>query len=144
MAGEGYPMIATHDPTMVDIGGALARRYGRAQGSYEYQMLFGIRPDEQVDWPRPGRRMRVYVPYGDEWYGYFMRRIAERPQNRCSSCAPSRRRAEPWRQPRRPAGGRDPGRRGDGRDPAVRADPGRAARRRAASSARGVPSASPS
>jgi proline dehydrogenase len=81
MAGEGYPMLATHDPTMVDIGGALARRYGREQGSYEFQMLFGIRPDEQVRLAASGERMRVYVPYGDDWYGYFMRRMAERPAN---------------------------------------------------------------
>jgi proline dehydrogenase len=81
MAGEGYPMLATHDPRMVDIGGALARRYGRAQGSYEFQMLFGIRPDEQVRLAASGERMRVYVPYGEDWYGYFMRRMAERPAN---------------------------------------------------------------
>jgi proline dehydrogenase len=81
MAGDGYPMLATHDPRMVDIGGALARRYGRGQGSYEFQMLFGIRPDEQVRLASSGERMRVYVPYGDDWYGYFMRRLAERPAN---------------------------------------------------------------
>jgi proline dehydrogenase len=81
MAGQGYPMLATHDPRMVDIGGALARRYGREQGSYEFQMLFGIRPDEQVRLAASGERMRVYVPYGDDWYGYFMRRLAERPAN---------------------------------------------------------------
>ncbi|HET8614800.1 MAG TPA: proline dehydrogenase family protein [Actinomycetales bacterium] len=81
MAGEGYPMLATHDPTMVDIGSALARRYGREQGSYEFQMLYGIRPDEQVRLASSGERMRVYVPYGDDWYGYFMRRLAERPAN---------------------------------------------------------------
>jgi proline dehydrogenase len=81
MAGEGYPMLATHDPTMVDIGGALARRYGREQGSYEFQMLYGIRPDEQVRLAASGECMRVYVPYGDDWYGYFMRRLAERPAN---------------------------------------------------------------
>ncbi len=81
MAGEGYPMLATHDPTMVDIGAALARRYGREQGTYEFQMLYGIRPDEQVRLAASGERMRVYVPYGDDWYGYFMRRLAERPAN---------------------------------------------------------------
>jgi proline dehydrogenase len=81
MAGEGYPMLATHDPTMIDIGGALARRYGREPGTYEFQMLYGIRPDEQVRLAAAGERMRVYVPYGDDWYGYFMRRLAERPAN---------------------------------------------------------------
>jgi len=81
MAGEGYPMIASHDPRMVDIAGALATRNGRAQGSYEYQMLYGIRPDEQKRLADAGEKVRVYVPYGQEWYGYLMRRLAERPSN---------------------------------------------------------------
>jgi proline dehydrogenase len=81
MAGHGYPMIASHDPRMVDIAGALATRYNRAQGSYEYQMLYGIRPDEQRRLSEAGEKVRVYVPYGDEWYGYLMRRLAERPSN---------------------------------------------------------------
>ncbi len=81
MAGQGYPMVASHDPRMVDIAGALATRYGRAQGSYEYQMLFGIRPDEQRRLAEAGEKVRVYVPYGQEWYGYLMRRLAERPSN---------------------------------------------------------------
>ncbi|MEP7091829.1 MAG: proline dehydrogenase family protein [Nocardioidaceae bacterium] len=81
MAGEGYPMVASHDPRMVDIAGALATRNGRAQGSYEYQMLFGIRPDEQRRLAEAGEKVRVYVPYGQEWYGYLMRRLAERPSN---------------------------------------------------------------
>jgi proline dehydrogenase len=81
MAGQGYPMIASHDPRMIDIAGALATRNGRAQGSYEYQMLFGIRPDEQRRLAEAGEKMRVYLPYGQEWYGYLMRRLAERPSN---------------------------------------------------------------
>lgn len=81
LAGGGYPMLATHDPRMVEIGGALARRHGRRSGSYEYQMLFGIRPDEQQRLAAAGEKMRVYVPYGDQWYGYLMRRMAERPAN---------------------------------------------------------------
>jgi proline dehydrogenase len=81
MAGQGYPMIATHDPRMVDIAGALATRNGRAQGSYEYQMLYGIRPDEQRRLAEAGEKVRVYLPYGQEWYGYLMRRLAERPSN---------------------------------------------------------------
>ena len=80
-AGEGYPMIATHDPRMVEIASSLASRYGRAQGSYEYQMLYGIRPEEQRRLVASGENVRVYVPYGTEWYGYLMRRLAERPQN---------------------------------------------------------------
>jgi proline dehydrogenase len=81
MAGPGYPMIATHDPRLVEITGALAVVNQRAQGTYEYQMLYGIRPDEQLRLSRDGERVRVYLPYGDEWYGYFMRRLAERPAN---------------------------------------------------------------
>jgi proline dehydrogenase len=81
LAGQGYPMIATHDPRMVEIASSLASRYGRAQGSYEYQMLFGIRPEEQRRLSAAGETVRVYVPYGLEWYGYLMRRLAERPQN---------------------------------------------------------------
>jgi len=81
MAGQGYPMVASHDPRMVDIAGALATRNGRAQGSYEFQMLYGIRPDEQRRLAEAGEKVRVYVPYGLEWYGYLMRRLAERPSN---------------------------------------------------------------
>jgi proline dehydrogenase len=81
MAGEGYPMVATHDPRMVDIAGVLASRNNRPQGTYEYQMLFGIRPDEQRRLSDAGEKVRVYVPYGSEWYGYLMRRLAERPSN---------------------------------------------------------------
>jgi proline dehydrogenase len=81
MAGEGYPMVASHDPRLVAITGDLVRRNGRAQGSYEYQMLYGIRPHEQQRLAAAGERMRVYVPYGDEWYGYLVRRMAERPAN---------------------------------------------------------------
>jgi len=81
MAGDGYPMVATHDPRMIDIAGALATRNGRAQQSYEYQMLYGIRPDEQRRLAEAGEKVRVYLPYGGEWYGYLMRRLAERPSN---------------------------------------------------------------
>ena len=81
MAGEGYPMAATHDPRLVDLAGALAVQNGRAQGSYEFQLLFGIRPDEQRRLAALGETVRVYLPYGEEWYGYLMRRMAERPSN---------------------------------------------------------------
>ncbi len=81
LGGEGYPMIATHDPRMVAIAASLSSRYGRAQGTYEFQMLYGIRPDEQRRLAKAGEKVRVYVPYGGEWYGYLMRRLAERPQN---------------------------------------------------------------
>jgi proline dehydrogenase len=81
LAGQGYPMIATHDPRMVDIATSLASRYGRAQGTYEFQMLYGIRPTEQQRLADAGETMRVYIPYGTEWYGYLMRRLAEKPSN---------------------------------------------------------------
>jgi len=81
MNGTGYPMVATHDPRLVSIAGALVRQVGRAQGSYEYQMLYGVRPEEQRRLVGAGETVRVYVPYGDEWYGYLMRRLAERPAN---------------------------------------------------------------
>jgi proline dehydrogenase len=81
LAGQGYPMIATHDPRMIEIASSLASRYGRAKGTYEFQMLYGIRPDEQKRLAGTGETVRVYIPYGTEWYGYLMRRLAERPQN---------------------------------------------------------------
>ncbi|MCT2592615.1 proline dehydrogenase family protein [Streptomyces sp. N2-109] len=81
MAGQGYPMIGSHDPRMVAIGQELARRHGRKQDEYEFQMLYGIREAEQARLKAEGHRMRVYVPYGTDWYGYFMRRLAERPAN---------------------------------------------------------------
>ena len=81
LAGDGYPMIAGHDPRMIAIASSLASRYGRKPGSYEFQMLYGIRPDEQKRLAAAGERMRVYIPYGQEWYGYLMRRMAEKPQN---------------------------------------------------------------
>lgn len=81
MAGEGYPMIASHDPNMIKIAGQLAQWNGRKRDSFEYQMLYGIRPEEQLRLAGEGNTMRVYLPYGQEWYGYFMRRLAERPAN---------------------------------------------------------------
>jgi len=81
MGGAGYPMVASHDPRMISIASSLASRYGRDQGTYEFQMLYGIRPEEQKRLARNGETVRVYVPYGQEWYGYLMRRLAERPQN---------------------------------------------------------------
>ena len=81
MAGQGYPMVASHDPNMIRIAGRLAEWNGRASDSFEYQMLYGIRPEEQLRLAAEGNTMRVYLPYGQEWYGYFMRRLAERPAN---------------------------------------------------------------
>jgi proline dehydrogenase len=81
MRGSGYPMVATHDPRLVEATEALATQAGRKKGSYEFQMLFGIRPQEQRRLAADGHTVRVYVPYGQEWYGYLMRRLAERPAN---------------------------------------------------------------
>jgi proline dehydrogenase len=79
MARSGYPMIATHDPRLLAITQSLAR--GRPAASFEYQMLFGVRPDEQRRLAATGAQVRVYVPYGGDWYPYLMRRLAERPSN---------------------------------------------------------------
>ncbi|MDJ1132487.1 proline dehydrogenase family protein [Streptomyces iconiensis] len=81
MAGKGYPMVGSHDPRMVAIAQELAGRYGRKQDEYEFQMLYGIRTGEHERLVAEGHRMRVYIPYGTDWYGYFMRRLAERPAN---------------------------------------------------------------
>jgi proline dehydrogenase len=82
MAGDGYPMLATHDPRLIAIGIDRARFHGRSPGEqYELQMLYGIRPNEQRRLVRSGHTVRIYVPYGAQWYGYLMRRLAERPSN---------------------------------------------------------------
>jgi len=81
MNGGGYPMIASHDPRMITAAEAAARAAGRKPGEYEFQMLYGIRTDAQRALARAGERVRVYVPFGTDWYGYFMRRLAERPAN---------------------------------------------------------------
>lgn len=79
MAGPGYPMIATHDPRLIAITRSLG--FGRSPDSFEYQMLHGVRPDEQRRLAASGARVRVYVPYGGDWYRYLVRRLAERPAN---------------------------------------------------------------
>jgi proline dehydrogenase len=81
MEGHGYPMVASHDPRLVEIAGALAHKQDRAADTFEYQMLYGIRPEEQKRIADRGDQMRVYVPYGQQWYGYLVRRMAERPAN---------------------------------------------------------------
>jgi len=79
LAGPGYPMIATHDPRLIAITRSLG--LGRPPESFEYQMLYGVRPEEQRRLAGTGARVRVYLPYGDDWYGYLVRRLAERPAN---------------------------------------------------------------
>ena len=81
MAGEGYPMLATHDPTLIAIARAVAQNHSRSNDDFEFQMLYGIRPGEQKRLAGLGHRMRVYVPYGNDWYAYLVRRLAERPAN---------------------------------------------------------------
>jgi proline dehydrogenase len=81
MNGDGYPMVATHDPALVTAAEELVKRAKRKADTYEFQMLYGIRPNEQLRLAAQGKMVRIYVPYGDEWYGYLMRRMAERPAN---------------------------------------------------------------
>ncbi len=81
MSGDGYPMIATHDPRLIGIAQDRARWFDRTMDTFEFQMLYGIRPDEQRRLVAAGYTVRVYVPYGAQWYGYLMRRLAERPAN---------------------------------------------------------------
>jgi proline dehydrogenase len=81
MAGDGYPMLATHDPRLIAIGEDRARWFDREPDRFEFQMLYGVRPEEQLRLSHEGYTVRVYVPYGTEWYGYLMRRLAERPAN---------------------------------------------------------------
>jgi proline dehydrogenase len=81
MSGDGYPMVATHDPRLVAIADDRARWFDRAVDEYEFQMLYGVRPQEQARLAAEGHTVRVYLPYGEQWYGYLMRRLAERPAN---------------------------------------------------------------
>ncbi|MEU4811540.1 proline dehydrogenase family protein [Nocardia fluminea] len=80
-AGAGYPMIASHDPAVITAAAVGVQSAQRKTEEYEYQMLYGIRAEEQQRLAAAGNHVRVYVPYGDQWYGYFMRRLAERPAN---------------------------------------------------------------
>jgi len=80
-AQNAYPMVATHDQAMIDEANRLATLYGRRSTDFELQMLYGIRTSEQMRQASEGKRVRVYVPYGQDWYGYFARRLAERPAN---------------------------------------------------------------
>jgi proline dehydrogenase len=81
MAGPGYPMVGSHDPALIERGHELAAQNSRTADSWEVQMLYGIRPAEQRRLAAGGTRVRAYVPYGADWYAYFMRRLAERPAN---------------------------------------------------------------
>jgi proline dehydrogenase len=75
------PAIATHDPAMIEATRAFARERNIAPGHYEFQMLYGVRRDLQTQLAAQGYGMRVYIPFGREWFPYFMRRLGERPAN---------------------------------------------------------------
>jgi proline dehydrogenase len=81
MSGEGYPMLATHDPRLISIGEDRAKWFDRMADTFEFQLLYGVRPTEQRRLADAGYTVRVYAPYGTQWYGYLMRRLAERPAN---------------------------------------------------------------
>ncbi len=76
-----YPAIATHDPAMIAAAQRLASSHGIARDGYEFQMLYGIRRDLQQALVADGHRVRVYIPFGRQWFPYFMRRLGERPAN---------------------------------------------------------------
>ncbi len=76
-----YPAIATHDPAMIDVTRRFATDKGIGNDQFEFQMLYGIRRDLQVSLVKQGYRVRVYIPFGRQWFPYFMRRLGERPAN---------------------------------------------------------------
>jgi proline dehydrogenase len=76
-----YTAVATHDDAIIEYTKQLVKEYNIPNSQFEFQMLYGIRPERQEQLAREGYTMRVYVPYGTDWYGYFMRRLAERPAN---------------------------------------------------------------
>lgn len=76
-----FTAVATHDDSIIEYVKQLIQEYQIPRSSFEFQMLYGIRPERQDELANEGYNMRVYVPYGKDWYGYFMRRLAERPAN---------------------------------------------------------------
>ncbi|QGQ47907.1 proline dehydrogenase family protein [Metabacillus sediminilitoris] len=76
-----FTAVATHDDAMIDYTKKLVKEHHIPKDQFEFQMLYGIRPEKQLELVKEGYSMRVYVPYGTDWYGYFMRRLAERPAN---------------------------------------------------------------
>lgn len=81
MNGPGYPMLASHDRRLIQIAAAQAALAARPPESFEFQMLYGVRPAEQRRLTSTGAQVRVYLPYGSDWYRYLVRRLAERPAN---------------------------------------------------------------
>ncbi|MAS36973.1 MAG: proline dehydrogenase [Anaerolineaceae bacterium] len=76
-----YLCLATHDEAMIQGTEAIIRQHSIAPDRYEYQMLLGVRTDRQAELAAAGYKMRIYVPFGEAWYPYFVRRLAERPAN---------------------------------------------------------------
>ncbi len=76
-----YTAVATHDDAIIEYTKNLVKELGISNEQFEFQMLYGIRPDRQLEIVTEGYKLRVYVPYGTDWDGYFMRRLAERPAN---------------------------------------------------------------
>lgn len=76
-----YTAVATHDDAIIEYTKKLVRAYNIPLNQFEFQMLYGIRPERQLELVKEGYKMRVYVPFGTDWFGYFMRRLAERPAN---------------------------------------------------------------
>jgi proline dehydrogenase len=81
LTGGHDPAIATHDPTMIELARTIAREHGVPPDRFEFQMLYGVRRDLQTMLAKAGYRVRVYIPFGREWFPYFMRRLGERPAN---------------------------------------------------------------
>lgn len=76
-----FTAIATHDDSMIEYTKRIVLAHQISNDNFEFQMLYGIRPERQLELANEGYKMRVYVPFGTDWYGYFMRRLAERPAN---------------------------------------------------------------
>jgi proline dehydrogenase len=76
-----YTAIASHDEAIIEYTKQLVKEHNIPNSQFEFQMLYGIRSERQQELVKEGYKMRVYVPYGTDWYGYFMRRLAERPAN---------------------------------------------------------------
>lgn len=81
MINGNYTAVASHDDNMIEYTKEIEKEHNIPRDQFEFQMLFGIRTERQEELVKEGYKVRVYVPYGDDWYGYFMRRLAERPAN---------------------------------------------------------------
>ena len=80
LSAGSYVGIATHDEWLLEESARLAREHGRSREQYEFQMLLGVRADRATDLVDEGNRVRIYVPYGEHWYGYSLRRLQENPK----------------------------------------------------------------